>query len=136
MTICSTQSCAHDTAIAKHDASIDTLAKYLEEMRSDIKEMKNVLQVLSAVQVETTHTKESLNRAFGRIEALEREKAHDDDVSSLEKRIFSLEEARKDYDAFINQARGMKTLAWALWTILASGLGLVIVKLFVIAEKI
>jgi len=133
MTTCSPDKCPHDVTITKHSSSIDLLTSLLQEMRGDLKEVKNVVQVIGSVQIEATHAKESMNRAFNRIESLEKERAHDHDLEAVVVRVKALEDAKENYDAFINQVAGMKSLAWVLWSVLAGGLGVVILKLFVIS---
>ena len=131
-TVCAGDKCPHDVTISRHGAAIEMLTTMLQEMRTDIKEVKNVVQVLGAVQIESAHMKESMTRAFSRIEVLEREKAHDHELDAVVTRVVVLEKAKESYDAFINQVHGMKTMAWLLWSVLAGGLGLVIFKLFVL----
>ena len=50
--------------------------------------------------------------------------------SNLKNRIKELEDKIMKHQTEFDQIRGMKSLAIGLWTILAGGLGLVIVKVF------
>jgi hypothetical protein len=136
MTTCTPEKCHHDSTIAKHAGTLELITTTLNEMRSDLKEVKTVVQVLGAVQIENAHMKESLTRAFSRIEVIEKEKAHDHELDAVIERVVKLEGAKEAYDAFINQVIGMKTLAWVLWSVLAGGLGVVILKLFVITGPV
>ena len=121
--------CPHESSIAKLQHSDDTLMTILKEVRDDIREMKGSLSAIPTMMVEATHMKETVSRAFTRLEVLEKERAHGGDVAALIARVKELETAKDNYDAFINQVQGMKTMAWALWTILAGGLGVVIYRL-------
>ena len=136
MAACTADKCPHDNTIAQQGAALSTLTQLLNEMRTDLKEVKSVVQVIGMVQVETTHQKEALTRVFARLETLEKEKAHDHEVDALSDRITDLETAKESYDAFINRVEGMKSLAWMLWSVLAGGLGIVILRLFVMAGPV
>jgi uncharacterized membrane protein len=131
MSTCTPDKCPHDSTIFKHASALEMLTQTLAEMRGDIKEVKSVVQVIGAVQIESAHMKDSLARAFSRIEVMEREKAHDHELDAVIIRVKDIEKATERYDAFINQVEGMKSLAWVLWSVLAGGLGVVIMKLFV-----
>jgi regulator of replication initiation timing len=126
--------CTEEKRINRVEHAVEATQAMLQEMRTDLKEVKSVVQITGAMQIENTHMKESLTRAFARIEKLEAEKAHDQDVDEVIARVRALERSKETYDAFLNQVQGMKHLAWALWTILAGGLGLVIVKLFLLSS--
>lgn len=86
------------------------LSHWRQELRSDIKDIKMAVQGIETLKVEHGHHKEALNRAFSRIEGLE---TH-----------------RTEVQQFIARVDGMRAMAWALWTLLASGVGVALVKLF------
>ena len=131
MTACQhTGACPHEGTIAQLKQHDTMMMDMLREVRDDLKEVKGSVHVLGAIQAEAAHQKEALTRAFLRIEILEKEKAHDTELSAMALRVKALESAKESYDAFINQVHGMKTLAWGLWTVLAGGLGLVVFRLF------
>lgn len=48
-------------------------------------------------------------------------------VANLEKQVNELSKEVRD---FISQAKGMSRMAWAVWTLLSGGLGMMLAKLF------
>lgn len=83
---------------------------FLSEIRAELKDIKTNTSVFNTVVVDHNYHKDSLNRAFKRIEVLE---AKD-----------------KEYEAIINQVKGARTLAYTLWTILGTGVGALLIKVF------
>ena len=133
MTACHSGQCPHESSIAKLQQVDETLMTMLREMRDDLREMKGSMAAIPTMIAEAGHMKETIARAFSRLEVLEKDRAHGDDVAALMVRIKELEAAKDGYDAFINQVEGMKAMAWALWTILAGGLGVVIYRVTAMA---
>lgn len=123
-------SCQYAVPIANLEQQDELLIAMLTEIKVDMKEVKTAIQAIRTIETEARHTGEALGRAFNRIETLEREKAHANAADALERRIEKLEQARESYDAFINHVRGMKTMAWVLWSVLAGGNIAVLIKLF------
>lgn len=95
------------TSLANRDHE---LSPWRQELRADIKDIKLAVQGIETLKVEHGHHKEALNRAFTRIEGLET--------------------YRIEVQQFIARVDGMRAMAWALWTLLASGVGVALVKLF------
>lgn len=83
---------------------------FMDELRVELKEIKANTQIVNTVVNDQTYYKDSLHRAFDRIEKLEAK--HD------------------DYDAMVHRWEGARSLAWVVWTIMASGIGLLIFKVF------
>jgi hypothetical protein len=81
---------------------------FLGELRTELKEIKSNNQIVHNVVNDQTYYKDSLIRAFHRIE--------------------KLEETNKDYDAIINKWDGARKLAWILWTIMGSSVALLLLK--------
>jgi hypothetical protein len=82
----------------------------LDNVRSDLKDIKQNTNQLTSMSAKQDSIKDALDRAFKRIEALE--------------------EFKISTDAMINQLKGAKILSIIIWSILASGLGSVIIKVF------
>ena len=133
---CPMQNCPHHGTIAKLEQYDDHIIEFIREIRDDVRELKTAVSSIQVIQNEHLHIKDAIARSFARIEVLERERAHDKDVDNLIQRVKEIERACENYDDFIAQVRGMKSLAWALWTILASGMGAILFKLFVISNGV
>lgn len=133
MAECGITTCPHESAIARLTQQDSTLVEMLRDVRDDMKEVKATVQIVKVLELENKHTKETLGRAFTRIEALEAQKAATGTVSEFERRLNAIETSREAYDAFINQFKGASRLAWLLWTVMAGGLGVVIFKLFLMS---
>jgi len=124
---CSIDKCPHESKINSLQNNHDNLVTLMREVRDDVRDVKTNVLTIRTLEVEHTHTKETMGRLFSRVEVLERERLHVDDLDTMTTRIVT-EKARESYDAFVNQVQGMKQLAWALWTIMAGGVGLLIFK--------
>ena len=99
-----TESCGEDGRITRLESQVTTIGKTLDRLDS---KMDQVLTAINRVEVlETKHSNstEALARAFGRIEAAEKA------VKSVDCEL----------QANLNKLRGMKYLAWALWSILGT----------------
>lgn len=93
--------------LAHLEGRLDTT---VNEIHSDIKDIKDTLKTLSNISIKMDYQKEAIDRAFARIEQLE---------------AFKLRA-----DALFNQFIGLKFFAYGLWTVLAGGLGTVLLKVF------
>ena len=102
--------CSHADTISALVNKDQHLSSWREELRTDVKDIKKAVEGLEVLKIEHGHTRESLTRAFDRIEILEAHK------SSIEK--------------FVARIEGMTSLAWVLWTILTSGVGIALFKIF------
>lgn len=83
---------------------------FMDELRVELKEIKSNTQIVNQVVNDQTYYKDSLSRAFSRIE--------------------KIEDKHDEYDAIIHRWEGARALAWVVWTIMASGLGLLMFKVF------
>lgn len=83
---------------------------FLSEIRLELREIKSNTEVFQRLSIDHAYNKDSISRAFSRIE--------------------KLEVKQEEYNAMINQWKGARTLAWTVWTILGSGVGLLILKVF------
>lgn len=83
---------------------------FLSEIRLELREIKSNTEVFQRLSIDHAYNKDSISRSFSRIE--------------------KLEEKQAQYDAMINKMEGAKTLAWTVWTVLGSGVGLLILKVF------
>lgn len=95
--------CPHTGTISTTQAQMNVILDALHDIKADVRELKNI-----APDIKSQH--EALGRAFGEIEKLEKKLA--------------------EHEGVLLQFEGMKKLAMALWTVLAGGLGLVILKVF------
>lgn len=102
--------CSHADTISALVNKDEHLSSWREELRTDVKDIKKTVEGLEVLKIEHGHTRESLTRAFNRIEVLEEHKGN------MEK--------------FIAKVEGMTSLAWVLWTILTSGVGIALFKIF------
>ena len=83
---------------------------FLSEIRLELREIKSNTEVFQRLSIDHAYNKDSISRAFSRIE--------------------KLEVKQEEYNAMINQWKGARTLAWTVWSILGSGVGLLILKVF------
>lgn len=83
---------------------------FLAEIRSELKDIKTNTSVFNNVIIDHNYHKDSLNRAFKRIE--------------------KLEEKEKDYDSMIDQIKGARSLAYFLWSIMGGTILAMVVKVF------
>lgn len=115
--------CKQEAKIAmleQRDAMIIDLLGKLEQ-KTDLILMQ--ITKVAVLEVNHDHQSEALARAFNRIESLER--AVSDSAKESARQIESLgTETRK----FMNQMEGMAKGARILWTIMGSGLGIMMVK--------
>ena len=81
---------------------------FLGELRLELKEIKSNTQIVNTVVNDQTYYKDSLSRAFHRIE--------------------TLEEKNEGFVAIINKWDGARRLAWILWTIMGSSVALLLLK--------
>lgn len=102
--------CPQVSNITDLQQNMAVIMSLLTELRDDMKTVKLTVATIATLELEHRHQKEALDRAFTRIKELE-------------------DKIMKHQTEF-DQIRGMKSLAIGLWTILAGGLGLVIVKVF------
>ena len=82
----------------------------LTEIKHDMAEIKASTNLISTILVKQDHQKEALDRAFQRIQDLEKF-----EVTTT---------------AYINKVEGAKAFAWALWGVLSSGVVVSLFKLF------
>lgn len=83
---------------------------FLAEIRSELKDIKTNTAVFNNVVIDHNYHKDSLNRAFVRIE--------------------KVEQKYEDLDALLNQWRGAKALAYTLWTVMGSTIIAIVIKVF------
>lgn len=83
---------------------------FLGEIRSELKDIKANTSVFNNVVIDHQYSKDSLNRAFTRIE--------------------HLEEANEELDALINQWRGARALAYFLWSVMGGSILAILAKVF------
>ena len=83
---------------------------FLTELRSELKEIKLNTSQLQTLSLDYTYIKESMSRAFHRLEKAE------DQIDNI--------------DGFIHQFEGAKKLAWVLWSIMGTGIIAVISRVF------
>lgn len=96
-----------EVKLASMDSKVDAI---IRDIQDDIKEIKVSLQSLINIRLKLEHQKEALDRAFQRIEKLEK--------------------FQYKADALFNQFIGLKTFAIALWAILSGGMGALLIKVF------
>ena len=96
-----------ETKLNNLEEKVDT---FLNELRSDMKDIKASTGLISTIMIDQNYYKESLARSFKRIE--------------------DLEKFQKEVDAYHNKIDGAKGFAWALWIILSSSVGLLLFKSF------
>ena len=102
--------CVHADTITALSHTDREVGAWRTELRADIKDIKQAVSGIEILKTEHGYHKEALNRAFVRIEGLE---TH-----------------RTEVQQFIARVDGMRAMAWALWTLLASGVGVALIKLF------
>jgi multidrug resistance efflux pump len=99
--------CTEDGRITRLESQVTAVGKTLDRLDS---KMDQVLTAINRVEVlETKHanSNEALSRAFTKIEVVERDHS----------------ETRSELHENLNKLRGMKYLAWVLWTVMASAVG-------------
>ena len=112
-TSCSSASggyCQHSDTVSRLLAKDYETSEWRKELKSDIRDIKDAMLEIRDIKADQVHAKMAIERAFLEIGSL---KAHKGDV-----------------EKFIAKVDGMTAMAWALWTILASGLGVALFKLF------
>jgi hypothetical protein len=102
--------CPHVTDINRLLAKDVETSEWRKELKADIRDIKDAMLEIRDIKADQVHAKIAIERAF--IE------------------ISSLKEHKGEVEKFISKVDGMTAMAWALWTILASGLGVALFKLF------
>jgi hypothetical protein len=102
--------CPHAGAINRLIAREEDSADWRQELKSDIRDIKEAMLEIRDIKADQVHAKMAIERAFLAINALDKHKT--------------------EMQMFISKVDGMTKMAWALWTILASGLGVALFKLF------
>lgn len=97
------QACPHSQTIGVTQMHMTVILDTLKDIKQDVRDLKIIAPKLD------THN-DAIERAFAEIK--------------------KLDEKLEQHDNILNQFEGMKKLAMMLWTVLASGLGVVILKVF------
>lgn len=104
------QACPHSSTINVNQTQLAVILDRLNEVRDGMKALKNSVAQIATLEQGHAYHKEALSRAFDKITELEKvTEAHENEFS---------------------QFKGMKQLAIGLWSLLAGGLGVVILKVF------
>lgn len=104
------QLCPHTGTLAQLQTNIGGMLECLKDLRDDMKDVKKSVSTITILEQGQNFHKEALERAFRKIE--------------------SIDEAVENHEKTLQQFEGMKKLAIVLWTVLASGLGVVLMKVF------
>lgn len=107
---CNMDNCPHDGRIEVQQANLVMILDRLNELKEDMKELKKSVATVAMLEEGHKHHKEAIERAF--------------------KVIKELEEKTDEHEQALHQFRGMKAMAVGLWSVLAGGLGVVIIKVF------
>lgn len=102
--------CPYSATVTTHQANMQQIMDLLQELRSDMKTVKVSLGNMPLLEQDLRYQKEALDRAFENIRTLE-----------------NVIEAHK---AKLSELRGMRRMAVLVWTVMGSGLGLALFKLF------
>jgi hypothetical protein len=102
--------CPHTGVINKLVARGEDSNEWRQDLKADIREIKDAMLEIRDIKADQVHAKIAIERAFVEIGNLKNHKG--------------------EMEKFIAKVDGMTSLAWALWTILASGLGVALFKLF------
>jgi hypothetical protein len=102
--------CPHATAINRLVARDEDGSVWRNDLKTDIVAIKNAMLEIRDLKADSVHSKMAIERAFLEINSLQKHKG--------------------EVERFISKVDGMTAMAWALWTILASGLGVALFKLF------
>lgn len=94
------------------DIKVAHLEVKLDDIQSDIKDIKTILSTLSGLSLKLDHQKEAITRAFDRIEKLETHQLK--------------------AEALFNQYLGLKWAAYFLWGLLSSGFIAMALKVFAV----
>lgn len=102
--------CPHIPIISTLQANMGEIMRTLNELKTSMEALTKMTTTIVVVEKEQGYQKEALERAFKQIDALSK--------------------ASELHTNELNEIHAMKKLAVGLWTVLASGLGVVILKLF------
>lgn len=102
--------CPHTAVINRLIAREEDSSDWRQDLKTDISAIKTAMLEIRDLKADAVHSKMAIERAF------------------LE--INSLQSHKGEVEKFIARVDGMTAMAWALWTILASGLGVALFKLF------
>ena len=104
------RACPHTSTIVNSQTQMAVIIDRLGEIKEDLKSLKiGVSHIATLEQNAATH-KEALGRAF-------------DEIKAVAEKV-------EEHAGIIQQFEGMKKLAMVLWTVLASGVGVVLLKVF------
>jgi len=106
----SNQICPHTGTLAQLQTNIGGMLECLKDLRDDIRDVKKTTSVIPLIEQGQNFHKEALEGVF--------------------KRIDGIHATVEDHEKTLQQFEGMKKLAIVLWTVLASGLGVVLMKVF------
>jgi hypothetical protein len=102
--------CPHATAINRLVARDEDSSVWRQDLKTDISAIKNAMLEIRDLKADSVHSKMAIERAF------------------LE--INSLQKHKNEVEKFISKVDGMTAMAWALWTILGSGVVVSLFKIF------
>ena len=117
-TACTVQTkgwCQHSDTLTTVVHKQSEINEWKHELKADLKEIKESLHVIQQLRTDQTYAKEATTRAFQRIETLER--------------------GQMQFQHYLDKLEGMKTMAWILWLVLTSGVGVALAKLFAMSPS-
>lgn len=104
------KNCYHAASIAMLQQRDADIMHEIQEIKADIKTILAALETTRLLQQDFLYHKESISRLFNRIELIEKK--------------------QMDIDAKFQRFEGMKNFAVILWTVLSSGIGILVLKSF------
>jgi len=96
--------CTEDGRITRLESQITSVGKTLDRLDSKMDQVLTAINRVEVLETKHSNSSEALHRAFSRIETTEAA------VKSVDCEL----------QANLNKLRGMKYLAWVLWTILGT----------------
>jgi multidrug resistance efflux pump len=108
------QVCKHESTLAGLTHDRDSMKQTLEAVSTKLDLILAQITKVAILEERHTNSAVEINKAHSNINLLKTEV----DVLSKEVR------------EFINQTKGMTKMAWAIWTILSGGMGMMLAKLF------
>jgi hypothetical protein len=108
------QPCKHESTLAGLSHDRDSMKQTLEAVSTKLDLILAQITKVAILEERHTNSAAEINKAHYNINQLKSEV----DVLSKEVR------------EFINQTKGMTKMAWAIWTILSGGMGMMLAKLF------
>jgi len=104
--------CPHSTAINRLLARDEETTIWRQDLKTDIGAIKSAMLEIRDLKADAVHSKMAIERAFLEINSLQKHKG--------------------EVERFISKVDGMTAMAWALWTILGSGVVVSLFKLFMV----